>query len=463
MKVFMIACVSTMYFLLVQITQGQENIQGTLSTLNEDMELADSNNVRRRRMNNNDNDNSIQEEKTGRFLNDLDGDDTTIQQNYYFRDNHDLDNVCFNKHPPIGKAYRDSDLYVYGVHKELYPLSRRDYPIRGRIAETLKDETEADSPMTRDDYMLSGNERNKYCSHLKRPHHPSSDPSHPFWDELRHVVNFQYARIRNDNPSTLNTWPQLWETFNMQQIADSVKSEYPNSEQAKLIDYFLKNGGIEMDHNVMKYRSSRDAVGLIFTISSINSWVISAVSPITFLCKWSYGVPRPEEIAFMIAKGKFTEADGVPRDLVRKIRHMKLRDAFDFTAYKDEGSPTHPSFPAMHSSGSTLSIWLPIVANLTPEQYCEALKMDLGVAHARIVAGVHYYQDNFAGLQLGMDVLRDRLPKYLADNYHANQTHVEEKLDRLMFDWKDFDPKHCTIAGVPVGKKLESSYSYFVY
>ena len=369
-------------------------------------------------------------------------------------DHRTLNDVAFNKCPPIGNAYRQSDLYVDGVHHELFPLMRYNYPISGTTARMIQDQTKADSPMTPGDYMLKGDEAEKYCGFLEPPHYPSSNPFDPFWHELRKVVDFQYARIHKVHPSNLSTWPKLWKSYDLEQIAAAVKNEFPNSEQAGQLDDFLKNGGIKMDHTVMNYRSYRDAVGLVFTLSTINAWVISAVSPITFLCKWTNGVPRPEEIAYLIAKGKFTTADGVPHDLVYKIKRLHLKNAFDFTAYKDQGSPTHPSWPAMHSSGSTLSLWLPVVAKLTAEQYCEALRMDLAVAHARIVAGVHYYQDNFAGLQLGMNVLYETLPKYLADNYYADEARVRHKLNHLMFDWKDFDPKRCTIGGVPVGRRL---------
>ena len=131
----------------------------------------------------------------------------------------------------------------------------------------------------------------------------------------------------------------------------------------------------------------------------MNTWVIFAISPIPFLCKWYYGVPRPEEMANMIYKGKYSKKDG---GVVRKIKQMNLKDAFDFTAYKTEGSPTHPSYPAMHSSGSTASIWLAVVAKLSEEQFCEVLRLDYFVANARSVAGVHYFPDNITGFNLGL-------------------------------------------------------------
>jgi hypothetical protein len=62
-------------------------------------------------------------------------------------------------------------------------------------------------------------------------------------------------------------------------------------------------------------------------------------------------------------------------------------DACFLPCYDRKGSPTHPSWPAMHAAGSSCSYWIPAVAKLTPEQYCEALRVDFAVAFARTVAG----------------------------------------------------------------------------
>merc|ERR1711992_24654 len=95
---------------------------------------------------------------------------------------------------------------------------------------------------------------------------------------------------------------------------------------------------------------------------------------------------------------------------------MNLKNSHDFTHYKSSGCPTHPSWPAMHSAGSTMSFWLPAVAKLTGEQYCESLRVDYAVSYGRTVAGVHYEQDNIAGLNIGQNIHKD-LPDELADKY----------------------------------------------
>jgi hypothetical protein len=95
----------------------------------------------------------------------------------------------------------------------------------------------------------------------------------------------------------------------------------------------------------------------------------------------------------------------------------------------------------MHSAGSTLIIWMSALYKLEPEEYRQALLMDYGVAYARTVAGVHYPQDNIAGLNIGQRIIREQLPKFMKDNYGYDYAEVENIVEALSFDWNDFDPK----------------------
>ena len=99
----------------------------------------------------------------------------------------------------------------------------------------------------------------------------------------------------------------------------------------------------------------------------------------------------------------------------------------------------------MHSASSASSLWLAVVAELTPEQYCQALRTDYAVSFARTVAGVHYTTDNIAGLNLGQKVLADKLAAHLSKKYGADPKAVQEKIDSLSFDWNTFDPVTCTM------------------
>ena len=57
-------------------------------------------------------------------------------------------------------------------------------------------------------------------------------------------------------------------------------------------------------------------------------------------------------------------------NLVADIKALNLANATNFTSYP-EGSPTHPSYPAMHSAGSAASFWLAVVLDLIEEQWCQ--------------------------------------------------------------------------------------------
>jgi hypothetical protein len=106
-------------------------------------------------------------------------------------------------------------------------------------------------------------------------------------------------------------------------------------------------------------------------------------------------------MAWKIANGEVPK-ENVPKDIYEMIARMELKNATSFTQYP-EGSPNHPSWPAMHSAASSASLWLAVVANLTDDQYCQVLRTDHAVAYARTVAGVHYTADNIAGLNMGQE------------------------------------------------------------
>lgn len=195
-----------------------------------------------------------------------------------------------------------------------------------------------------------------------------------------------------------------------------------------------------MDYSVVPFHSNVDFVGTTVRLAALNTWAVDVVCPPNFLLKWTVGKLRPEEAAFEIANNLMED---VPQLLNSLIDWMNLTTPEQFTAYP-EGSPSHPSWPAMHSAASAASLWLATVADLTDQQYCQVLLTDYAIAFARSVAGVHYSSDNIAGLNLGQHLVAEALPAHLAVMYNANKTAVEEKIARLRFDWKNFDPNSCT-------------------
>ncbi|KAG7340247.1 hypothetical protein IV203_023790 [Nitzschia inconspicua] len=87
-------------------------------------------------------------------------------------------------------------------------------------------------------------------------------------------------------------------------------------------------------------------------------------------------------MAWLIGSGKYGVNDGVPQDIVDDLIAMNLTKAPEISPHIREDRLHIPSWPAMHSSGSSCSFWLPAVANMTLEQYCEALRVDFAVAFA---------------------------------------------------------------------------------
>lgn len=335
-----------------------------------------------------------------------------------------------------------------GEVPDFMPLKASDYPISGDIATKLKHDSNAVSIVCDYDPALASNHQALLQSYVKAigggPSMPSSNMNDPFWGELREVVRLQIGRRNNMDPRTVLHPPDLWAGRDIHQVAEAVHDEYPGYHQVELIKW-LWGQGSQLDHNIIPFRSQKDFVGLQIALADLNTWAIGEVGPMNFYAKWAFGRPRPEEVAFLIARHGLTyEDDCVPPDIIDSIKSMLLRSPEEFTAYP-EGAPRHPAWPAMHSAASSASFWLAVVMDLTDEQYCEALRVDYAVAFARSCAGVHYPSDNTAGLNLGQAIIADKLPDHLAEKYGSDPANVRAKIERLRFNWENFDSFSCSL------------------
>jgi hypothetical protein len=188
--------------------------------------------------------------------------------------------------------------YLDGVHRDIFPLMPADYPVHGDKAKILKRETFADSVMTADDFQLNGATAEQYGSQLKPPVFPGSNPGNPYWEQLRKVVQVQIVRRNLGDPNTLNRWPDLWEGYNLDEIAKFVQNEFPASIQQGLIRKLLVDG-IRINYDVMPFRSINDFVGLQVRIAAINTWVSIVASTerdIAELFHRSLLTPSPHDI-----------------------------------------------------------------------------------------------------------------------------------------------------------------------
>jgi len=408
----------------------------------------------------------------------------------------------FNKCPPIyddQKIYPNGDdkLYLKGVHKDVFPLEKKDYGGRfGKKGEIMQKETDSESVVLPNDVGLL-----EYKDKVINLFFAGKDPvtearlvplfpgdrrmvngvKRTFWDEFKEVVHAQILRRsmkdefdksgkgglspKSSLEEKLYPWPNIWyeqpsnskwprnqapeeNTLLLDDVAMSVEGEFSNAhQQSYLIN--ITGSGVDLTTDMGNdFRCELDFLAMPIRMAAINAWSLEMVGPVNFNLKWHFGLCRPEEVAWLIHTGDFNETDGVPPEVISVIQSMKLQKATDFTAYEN-GSPMHPSFPAMHSAGSTCSLWVPALYDITPEQYLEALRTDYGVAFARTVAGVHYPQDNFAGLNIGQRVIRERLPKFLSENYGYEPALVADKVNKLSFDWNkvEFTEDGCTIEG----------------
>jgi hypothetical protein len=322
-------------------------------------------------------------------------------------------------------------------------LDWRNFPLDEDMAYKLSHYSTVQSLVMPDDYEVKEVCIEHYIDAVGGyPVFPERDPNSPFWQELQEVVNAQKMRIQGRIPSFF-VLPDTWKGYTADQVADAVHNEYPGFNHIFLIESLFAEG-LEIDHTCTPFRSKYDFIGEQVRLSTLNTWSVGVVSAVNFAVKFYVGQPRPEEIAWMIYRGELTAADGVPQTLMNDIKSMTLTNSTSFTAYP-EGCPTHPSWPAMHSAASSASLWLAVVANLTEEQYCQVLRTDYAVAYARTVAGVHYPMDNIGGLNLGQEVIADRLADHLAYTYGGEAKCYQRKIDLLRFDWKTYDPRTCQV------------------
>lgn len=278
--------------------------------------------------------------------------------------------------------------------------------------------------------------------------HPEDEA---FWEEFSEVVYVQDALKRKQQNecmtdpirSVMPQMTQLWKGFGILDVAEAVHDEFPGLYHYQMLSGWVGRGEVEYDDKVVKKFGQYDFLRRQVMLSDMVGYAFRAVGPCNFSLKWSEGRARPEEVAFKLNTGKLSAPSGVDTSRLEEILStFNMRDATDFTAYA-EGSPTHPSWPAMHSASSASSFWLDVILDLNEEQKCEARMLDWSVSYARTVAGVHYPGDNISGLSVGQTVHAQLLPDFLNSVYGSDKAIVEEKMKGAMFDWTTFEDSKC--------------------
>jgi len=348
-------------------------------------------------------------------------------------------NVRFNKFDPI-------DPENEAVAKFL-PLDKWDYPIteNGDVSKILREETTAASVVdSGEDYEIIYNVKNLIERIGGGPTHPKKMKTGKYWNLFQEVLDMREKNDNEDASTGLANQMQLplrWKDYTVYEVAEAVHDEYPGLHQAEFLEDLIvqgKYGDIEFDNEALSKRSGTRFLRGIVALADLHTWSVGVVAPHNFGAKWYVGRARPEEVAYKIFTGDI-KGEFVPDDIYDSIIAMGLTKATDFSQYP-EGSPMHPSWPAMHSAASNISFWLQVIMKLTPTQLCEAKKVDYAVAYARTVAGVHFPDDNIAGLKMGQIIVSKALPGHLSEKYDSDKKYIKNKIKNTKFDWDDYDP-----------------------
>lgn len=354
-----------------------------------------------------------------------------------------------------------------------------DFPLSRTVANFLKEKSNSISVMLPSEGCTSisftdlktslKNETMKTEKGLMYPLHPPPHPddapkpnneeNHAFWEEFIEVMEAvgelkTFERSFEVDPSTTDPLPKVMERItdlwngkrNITEVAEAVHDEFPGVYHAEMITKWLGNKTLKRKSALFPTTGNKDFLRFPVMLSDLVGHAIRMVAPCDFALKWDEGRARPEEVAWMIKEGHLTIPDKYSDrvyELFAKIGdYNSFTSPTNFTAYP-EGSPNHPSYPAMHSAASAASFWLDVTMDLNEEQRCEARMLDYSISYARTVAGVHYSSDNIAGLMVGQEILAKTLPRYLHDEYGADYTAVVDAVVKAKYDWTTFSSSDC--------------------
>lgn len=286
----------------------------------------------------------------------------------------------------------------------------------------------------------------------------SIKPTINFYDEFERVLHYQQLRRKcpNMKVSKIMDVPKMFHGITLGEAASAVHNEYPTLWATEMMKYFLEHEQLVLDSKIIDVKTSTNFVNSTILCSNILSFCIQKVAKYNFYLKWREMVPRPEEICASVLNRDISVLTLEPTTKLREeLIKLGIHSQEEFTDYP-EGSPNHPSWPAMHAAVSTISLCLSVICDLTDRQKQELRKLDYCIAFFRSIAGVHYESDNIAGLQLGQNIVSACLPDYIMQNYISETTHplqqhnnIVRKIKDEWFDWREYRPnrfattKHC--------------------
>jgi len=292
--------------------------------------------------------------------------------------------------------------------------------------------------------------RNVPGESLYPPSNPDDTNSTIFWKYFEEVLKVRSDIKKKEDNLCLDdpieefmpcsSMPKMWREYDYADVAEAVHDEFPGIYHIQLITSWLDEKSLMLNGDIIPKSAQADFLRGPVMLSDMVGTAIRIIGDCNFVLKWEQGRSRPEEIAWRIHANDVHPP--LSSNTTVDINGMNLDSAPSFTSY-DEGSPNHPSWPAMHSAASGASLWLNVIANLTDVQKCEIRKLDYAIAFARTVAGVHYTDDNLAGLIVGQEILSQKLPDYLASVYGGNRYLTELAIKNAQYDWTSFKDSDC--------------------
>jgi len=245
-----------------------------------------------------------------------------------------------------------------------------EYPIDAKSAKMLREDTNAISVMLPSEGCsgVSFDELTESLGHVFPPTHPDDENS-TYWKELKEVA-FAVSELKKYEksydfgskvyalpdplPTVMPRITNLWNgIFDIVEVAKAVQDEFPGVYHAQLITKWLEEKSLDRKPFLFQTMNNRDFLRFPVMLSDMVGHAIRMVGPCDFALKWFVGRARPEEVAWKIrsATGKslVVPPSEETNELIKIIDEMEFSNATEYTAYV-EGSPNHPSYPAMHSA-----------------------------------------------------------------------------------------------------------------
>ena len=302
--------------------------------------------------------------------------------------------------------------------------------------------------------------------------------SDKFWGEFVDVARRRQSkhleRLGGVKPSTfpaldrLHRHPAIPDRYISNILADSGIHNARDLAARVHLDFPSEMGTLCVSHMGSNWRddlfASTDNLDFAtrpLLLADLIGWAPKAVNPTVFALKWHFGQPRPEEVfyAWLVGDEDLCMPDwvdaalidlyGMNLDLLRGyaedfLRYDGTNSWTNFTQYT-EGSPFHPSCPAMHGGVAGTGDIFPLVYDL--DDRSDSVEGDLNRrlmdeihltcynwSHGRDDAGVHFFSDSNLGLEVGSRVMMATLPAKCAE-FGADPARVLDIVTANKVDW----------------------------